>query len=106
MLDRLAAFEIDTQRGAEQGGFYVVGDDGVAPEDDLNVAAADEPRDARARRCMDHRRPEHEEHASATRARRPNLLRDIVNGPRFGTLRRDRILHESELLTLAWPLLG
>src|SRR5260370_32334983 len=88
-----AALQIDAQRGAEERGFDVMRDDGVAAKDDLYVVAPDQVNDVAARASVYDCRAKHEENLALANARLLHLARDFVDCQHFDLFRSDIALH-------------
>src|SRR5579859_863155 len=105
-LHLLAGLQVDAQRGAEQRGFDVMRDDGIAAEDNLYVAALDQVGNVATRARVNHCRAKHEQNLSLTYARLPHLLRDFVDCQHLDLFGRDVALHKGECFTIPGALKG
>src|SRR5579859_1349733 len=104
VLDCYASLLVNAERGAEHGRLHIMGDDGVAAEDDLDVASADQRGDVHARGGVDDSGTEHEQDFAAVGASLAHGVGHIVNGEDLGALGRYGALHEAEYLALAGAL--
>src|SRR5712692_9752027 len=69
-----AALQVDAQRGAEERGFDVMRDDGVAAKDDLYVVVPDQVNDVAARAGVYDCRAKHKEKLAVANARASRSL--------------------------------
>ena len=81
-------------------------DDGVATEDDLHVATAQQFRHVAARASVNDSRSQDEENLAVALPRLAHLLRDLVNRQDLRLLGRDVALHKGEGFAVAVALEG
>src|SRR5579883_737340 len=105
-LDLLAAAQIDAQRRAEKRRFDIMGNNGIAAENDLNVPLTDKLSDVAACARVDDRRAEHKENTAAPGPRLFHLARNLMDGQHLDLLSRDAALHKGEGLALPGAFKG
>src|ERR1051326_483665 len=103
-LDLFTTAEVDTQRGTEESRFDIMGHDGVAAEDYLDIATPNEIGNVTARTRVDNSRAKYKKYLAVAGPRLFHLTGNFVNRQHFDSLRGDIALHEGKCLPFACPL--
>ena len=102
--DGLAVVQGDAERGSEQDAFDIVGADGVAAEQDLDVAVANELGQQRTGAAVHDGRAGDDEDLAAAGADVAHLAGDLLDDEALGMLGADVAAHEAEDFALARAL--
>src|SRR5579872_302830 len=105
-LDLLAGAQVYAERGAEQGRFNIVRDNGIAAENHLHITTAYEFCYIATRACMDDGRSQYEQNLPAASACLFHLLCYFMNCQHFHFFRGDVALHKGERFALAGAFKG
>ena len=96
-LDRCAGFEIDAERGAEERQLGIVDGEGVAGEQHVDPAAANQLGEVGRAAGVHDDRAGDEDDAAAGRPRFAHQRRDAADAGLDAALRRDFVGHEGEI---------